>query len=61
IGMFFTAGFAKGALANEQPPFYMPEAVPPVVLGVIVVICMLSALLGIWRVARLEPAMVFRG
>lgn len=61
IGLFFTAGFAKGALASEQPPFYMPEIVPPAVLAVILVICALSALLGIWRVARLEPAMVFRG
>lgn len=61
IGLFFTAGFARGALANEQPPFYMPEMVPWVVLGVILFICSLSALLGIWRVSRLEPAMVFRG
>ena len=61
IGMFFTAGFARGAMANEQPPFYMPTLIPPIVLGVILLICMLSALLGIWRVARLEPAMVFRG
>lgn len=61
IGMFFTARFAFPALKNEQPPFYMPEIVPPIVLGVILFICALSALLGIWRVARLEPAMVFRG
>jgi len=61
IGMFFTARIAFPALKNEQPPFYMPDVVPPAVLGVILVICMFSALLGIWRVARLEPAMVFRG
>jgi len=61
IGMFFTARFAFPALKNEQPPFYMPEIVPPAVLGVILIICTFSALLGIWRVARLEPAMVFRG
>jgi putative ABC transport system permease protein len=29
-------------------------------LGVVLSICMLAALLGIWRVSRLEPAMVFR-
>ena len=61
IGLFFTARFAFPALKNEQPPFYMPEVVPPAVLGVILFICGISALLGIWRVARLEPAMVFRG
>ena len=61
IGLFFTAGFARVALKNEQPPFYMPEIVPWAVLGVILFICSLSALMGIWRVSRLEPAMVFRG
>ncbi len=60
IGMFLTAAFARVALAKEQPPFYMPEIVPFAVLGVILFICGLSALIGIWRVSRLEPAMVFR-
>jgi putative ABC transport system permease protein len=61
LGMLFTALFAKGALAREQPPFFMPEIVPFLVLGVIVMICLFSALLGIIRVSRLEAAMVFRG
>lgn len=61
VGLFFTARFAFPALKNEQPPFYMPEIVPPAVFVVILLICGLSSLLGIWRVARLEPAMVFRG
>jgi len=60
IGLLGTAGFAFGAMKNEQPPFYMPGFVPFVVLGVVLGICMLSALMGIWRVSRLEPAMVFR-
>ena len=60
IGLFFTSGFAMAALKNEQPPFYMPEFVPFAVLGVVLGICMLAALLGIWRVSKLEPAMVFR-
>ncbi len=60
IGLLGTAGFAFAALKNEQPPFYMPEFVPFAVLAVILGICFLSALLGIWRVSRLEPAMVFR-
>jgi putative ABC transport system permease protein len=61
IGLFFTSLFARAALANEQPPFYMPTLIPVSVLGVILFICAFSALLGIWRVSRLEPAMVFRG
>jgi putative ABC transport system permease protein len=60
IGLLGTAGFALGALKNEQPPFYMPEFVPFAVLAVVLGICMLAALMGIWRVSRLEPAMVFR-
>jgi putative ABC transport system permease protein len=61
LGIGATALFGRAALANEEPPFYMPQIVPVVVLGVILCICMLSALIGIWRVSRLEPAMVFRG
>ena len=61
VGLAATSGFAFAALKNEEPPFYMPDIVPPVVFVVIIFICFLSALLGIWRVARLEPAMVFRG
>ena len=61
IGLFLTGGFAHAALQNKQPPFYMPMVVPFAVLGVILFICAVSALIGIWRVARLEPAMVFRG
>lgn len=61
IGLAATSGFALGAIQREEPPFYMPDVVPPAVFGVIIFICLLSALLGIWRVARLEPAMVFRG
>lgn len=61
IGWAATSAFALGALKNEEPPFYMPDIVPVGVFGVILFICFISALLGIWRVARLEPAMVFRG
>ena len=61
IGLLGTAGFALGALKRTEPPFYLPDIVPPAVLAVILFICTLASLMGIWRVSRLEPAMVFRG
>ena len=61
IGLFGTAGFAKAALEKQQPPFFMTWHMPVAVLAVILVICAIAALLGIWRVSRYEPAMVFRG
>lgn len=61
IGLFATASFARVALERQQPPFFMTWHMPLAVLGVVLGICSLAALLGIWRVSRYEPAMVFRG
>jgi len=60
IGLLATSGFASAALENKQPPFFMPTVVPFATFGVIVLICCLAAMLGILRLARYEPAMVFR-
>lgn len=60
IGLLATAGFAMGALENDQPPFYMPWQIPVAAFCVIQVICMLAALMGIIRLSLYEPAMVFR-
>src|SRR5262249_31804803 len=60
LGLLGTAGFGFGALKNEQPPFYLSWHIPVFPLAVILLICSLAALLGIWRVSRFEPAMVFR-
>lgn len=60
LGLLATAGFARAAIENKQPPFFMPSVVPIGAFGVIVLICFLAAMLGIWRLARYEPAMVFR-
>jgi len=38
----------------------MPTVVPIATFGVIVLICFIAAMLGILRLARYEPAMVFR-
>jgi putative ABC transport system permease protein len=61
LGLLATAGFAMGAIQREQPPFFMPWPVPFVAFGVIIMICLIAGLLGIWRLSRFEPAMVFRG
>lgn len=60
IGLLLTAGFAAGALENDQPPFFMPAVVPLAAFVVIQVICFLAALLGVIRLGLFEPAMVFR-
>lgn len=61
IGLALTSTMGHFAIKNEEPPFYMPQIIPVAVLGIVLCICIMSALLGIWRVSRLEPAMVFRG
>lgn len=61
IGLFATGMFARAAMKAQQPPFFMTWEMPVAVLAVILLICMIAALLGIWRVSRYEPAMVFRG
>lgn len=60
LGLLFTGFFAMGAIKNQEPPFYMPMIIPLVAFGVIQVICMLAALMGIIRLSLYEPAMVFR-
>lgn len=60
IGVGLAAWFGNAVLAREQPPFFMPWQVPAFVAGVILFICSFSALIGLVKVARLEPAVVFR-
>ena len=60
LGMGLTAWFGNIVLRAEQPPFYMPWQVPAFVAAVILFICGLSALIGLIKIARLEPAVVFR-
>ena len=60
IGALLTCGFAIGTLKKQQPPFYLPWYVPVGVFGVVIIICLFAALLGIIKVARLDPAVVFR-
>jgi putative ABC transport system permease protein len=60
IGLLATSGFAWTALEKQQPPFYMPWIIPVVAFGVIQLICMIAALIGIVRLSLYEPAQVFR-
>lgn len=60
IGMGLTAWFGHVVLRAEQPPFFMPWQVPAFVATVILFICGFSALIGLMKIARLEPAVVFR-
>jgi putative ABC transport system permease protein len=60
IGLLATSAFAYAAIQNEQPPFVMPWQIPVVAFGVIQLICMMAALLGVVRLSLYEPAMVFR-
>jgi putative ABC transport system permease protein len=60
VGLLATSAFAYAALQNEQPPFVMPWQIPVAAFGVIQLICMLAALMGVIRLSLYEPAMVFR-
>jgi len=60
IGLLATSAFARWAIVNQQPPFFMPWQIPVAAFAVIQLICMAAALLGIVRLSLYEPAMVFR-
>lgn len=60
IGVGLAAWFGNVVLVKEQPPFFMPWQVPAFVAAVTIFICSLSAMIGLIKVARLEPAVVFR-
>ena len=58
VGAASAMGFAT---RNTELAFRMPSQLLLVSAGAVGVICMLSALLSIWKVMRLEPAIVFKG
>ena len=61
LGLGITAAFGFAVGQGGQPPFLLrPESILLTFIAILV-ICTLAALLGIRRVARLEPAIVFRG
>lgn len=60
IGTGLASIFGFIALEKEQPPFYLPYAIPIFTFCTILFICAFSAFLGIRKVSKLEPAEVFR-
>lgn len=60
IGVGLVSWFGNAVLAKGQPPFFMPWQVPAFVASVIAFICIFSATIGLIKIARLEPAVVFR-
>ncbi|HSI85172.1 MAG TPA: ABC transporter permease [Candidatus Methylacidiphilales bacterium] len=61
IGVGLAAFFGYMVLDKGQPPFYMPPQLLIFTFVVTVLICSISALLGIRKVVMLDAAIVFRG
>jgi putative ABC transport system permease protein len=60
IGVGLATMFGRAVLKTGQPPFHMPWQVPAFSGAVILIICCLSALIGLVKIIRAEPAVVFR-
>lgn len=60
LGVGLATLFGNAVLKKGQPPFYMPWQILAFTGAVIVLICLLSALVGLIKVARTEAAMVFK-
>jgi putative ABC transport system permease protein len=61
LGLGLTALFGLAVAQSGQPPFKLVPLYLVQTIGAVLVICVLAALFGIRKVARLEPAIVFRG
>ena len=60
LGVGLAAGFGNAVLRKGEPPFYMPWQVLVFSGVVILLICVISALVGVIKVVRAEAAMVFK-
>jgi putative ABC transport system permease protein len=60
LGVGGAALFGK-ATANTELAFRMPWQLLAISGGAVMLICTISAVLCIWKVVRLEPAIVFKG
>jgi putative ABC transport system permease protein len=50
-----------GSLPEGRAPLLLLWQIPVIVFAAITLICMGAAILSVWRVSRIEPAIVFRG
>lgn len=60
LGVGLASMFGRLVLKAGQPPFFMPYQLLVITFIAIMLICSFSAALGIHKVARVEPASVFR-
>jgi putative ABC transport system permease protein len=60
FGVGLASAFGSAVLQKGQPPFHMPWQILLFTGAVIVFICLLSALVGLFKIARAEAAMVFK-
>jgi putative ABC transport system permease protein len=61
MGIGLTVLFGVAVLQKGMPPFALPYQLPLFTFIVIMVICAFAAVLGIHKIRKLEPAIVFRG
>jgi putative ABC transport system permease protein len=61
IGIGLTVMFGRAVLEKGQPPFLFPYQLPLATFVIIMVICTVAAVLGILKIRKVEPAIVFRG
>lgn len=60
LGVGLAALFGNAVLKKGEPPFYMPWQILAFSGVVILLICLLSAFIGLLKIARTEAAMVFK-
>ena len=61
LGVLLVTAFGRAVLSRGEPPFMLPWQLPAGTFVAVMGICCLSALLGIRKVWKVEPAVVFRG
>lgn len=60
LGVGMAAWFGNAVLKGGEPPFYLPWQVLAFSGGIILFICCFSAAIGMLKILRAEPAMVFK-
>ena len=61
IGVGLTVLFGLAVLKKGMPPFALPYQIPFYTGIAVLLICLFAAVLGILKIRKLEPAIVFRG